>query len=46
MSKKKKRIKIIVKSPNHQTFFRKGPIALHVSEEQKDGGINYDLQEL
>lgn len=29
---RKKRIKIIVQGPNRATYYRKGPIALHVKE--------------
>ena len=31
----KKRIKIMIQGPNRRTYFRKGPIALHVSENQE-----------
>ena len=29
----KKRIKIMIQGPNRRTYFRKGPIALHVSDD-------------
>ena len=32
----KQRIKIMIKGPNRRTYFRKGPIALHVSENSKE----------
>ena len=35
MSRKKKRIKIMIQGPNRRTYFRKGPIALHVSNNQE-----------
>ena len=31
----KKRIKIMIQGPNRRTYFRNGPIALHVSNNQK-----------
>ena len=31
----KKRIKITVKGPNRRTYFRKGPIELHVSDNKE-----------
>ena len=31
----KKRIKIMIQGPNRGTYFRKGPIALNVSENQE-----------
>ena len=33
MSRKKKRIKIMIQGPNRRTYFRKGPITLHVSDD-------------
>ena len=35
MSRKKKRIKIMIQDPNRRTYFRKGPIVLHVSDNQE-----------
>ena len=31
----KKRIKIMIQGPNRRTYFRKGPVALHVSDNQE-----------
>ena len=31
----KKRIKIMIQGPNRRTYFRKGPIALHVSDKHE-----------
>ena len=31
----KKRIKIMIQDPNRRTYFRKRPIALHVSDNQE-----------